>query len=86
MNITHEERVEFLNAHNDLKNIVQTLHECSDLWLSDVGKLEKIERLLHKVMKFVPQMDDDGRPKYYADYVLEELDVVQKRVDKKSKK
>ena len=86
MNITHEERVEFLNAHNDLKNIVQTLHECNDLWLSDVGKLEKIERLLYKVMKFVPQIDDDGRPKYYADYVLEELDVVQKRVDKKSKK
>jgi hypothetical protein len=26
------------------------------------------------VMKFVPQMDDEGRPKYYADYVLEELE------------
>ena len=74
MNITHEERVEFLKAHNDLRNIVQTLHECTDLWMSDVGKLEKIECLLHRVMKFVPQMDDEGRPKYYADYVLEELE------------
>ncbi len=70
MNITHEERVEFLNAHNDLKSMLMTIHECNDLWISDVGKLEKLECLLHRVMKFVPQMDDEGRPKYYADYVL----------------
>ena len=74
MNITHEERVEFLKAHNDLKNMVQTIHECGDLWVSDVRKLESLEHLLHSVMKFVPQMDDEGRPKYYYDYVLEELD------------
>ena len=74
MNITHEERVKFLNAHNDLKNMVQTIHECGDLWVSDVRKLESLEHLLHSVMKFVPQMDDEGRPKYYYDYVLEELD------------
>lgn len=74
MNITHEERVEFLNAHNDLKSMLMTVHECNDLWISDVGKLEKLECLLHRVMKFVPQMDDEGRPKYYCDYVLEELD------------
>ena len=74
MNISHEERVEFLNAHNDLKSMLMTIHECNDLWISDEGKLEKLECLLHRVMKFVPQMDDEGRPKYYADYVLEELD------------
>ena len=74
MNITQEERVKFLNAHNELKNMIQTLHECGDLWVSDVRKLENLEHLLHSVMKFVPQMDDEGRPKYYADYVLEELD------------
>lgn len=74
MNITHEERVQFLNAHNDLKSMLMTVHECNDLWISDVGKLEKLECLLHRVLKFVPQMDDEGRPKYYADYVLEELE------------
>ena len=74
MNITHEERVKFLKAHNDLKNMVQTIHECGDLWVSDVRKLESLEHLLHSVMKFVPQMDDEGRPKYYYAYVLEELD------------
>ena len=74
MNITHEERVEFLNAHNDLKSMLMTIHECNDLWISDVGKLEKLECLLHREMKFVPQIYDEGRPKHYADYVLEELD------------
>ena len=74
MNITHEERVKFLKAHNDLKNMIMTIHECNDLWISDVGKLESLECLLHSVMKFVPPMDDEGRPKYYADYVLEELE------------
>jgi len=70
MDITHEERLEFLNAHNDLKNIVQTLHDCNDLWMSDVGKLERIECLMHRVLKFVPKEDDEGRSMHYADWVL----------------
>ena len=74
INVTHEERVEFLKAHNDLKSMLMTIHECGDLWVSDVRKLESIECLLHRVMKFVPPMDDEGRPQYYKDYVLEELE------------
>ena len=74
MKITHEERVQFLKAHNNLKDIVQTLHECNDLWVSDVRKLESLEHLLHSILKFVPDTDDEGRPKYYADYVLEKLE------------
>ena len=74
MKIAHDDRLALLKAHNDLKNMLMTIHECNDLWMSDVGKLEKLECLLHRVMKFVPQMDDEGRPKYYADYVLEELE------------
>ena len=70
MNITHEERLEFHRAYNALKSIVQTLHECSDLWMSDVRKLEKIECLMHRVLKFVPKEDDEGRPMHYADWVL----------------
>lgn len=74
MNITHEERVKFLKAHNDLKHMLMTIHECGDLWVSDVRKLESLEHLLHSIMKFVPPLDDEGRPKYYVDYVLEELE------------
>ena len=74
MNISHEERLEFLNAHNDLRSIIQTLHECQDLWMSDVGKLEKIECLMHRVLKFVPREDDEGRPMHFADWVLADDD------------
>ena len=70
MNISHEERLEFLNAHNDLRSIIQTLYECHDLLMSDVGKLEKIECLMHRVLKFVPREDDEGRPMHFADWVL----------------
>lgn len=74
MNISHEERLEFLNAHNDLRSIIQTLHECQDLWMSDVGKLEKMECLMHRVLKFVPRDDDEGRPMHFADWVLADDD------------
>jgi len=29
---------------------------------------------MHRVMKFVPQEDDEGRSMHYADWVLAELD------------
>ena len=42
IHITDDERVEFLKAHNDLKSMLMTIHECGDLWVSDVRKLESI--------------------------------------------
>lgn len=74
MEITHEDRVKFLKAHNDLRDILTSIHECHDIWMSDIGKLESLECLLHSVMKFVPQQDDEGRSMHYTDWVLEELD------------
>lgn len=74
MNITHEDRVELLKAYNDLRSIVQTLHECKDIFLSDLGKLEDLECLLHRALKFVPPQDEDGRSMHYAQWVLAELD------------
>ena len=74
MNITHEQRVKFLEAHNDLRTALQTIHECGDLWMSDVRKLENLEHLLHSILKFVPDTDDEGRPQYYMGYVLAEED------------
>ena len=72
MNISHEDRLKLLEAHNELRRIIRTMHECHDIWLSDVDKLERLECLLHAVMKFVPEKDDDGRSLHYADWVLAE--------------
>lgn len=72
INITHEERLQFLKAHNDIKNMLQTMYECNDVWLSDLGRLEEIQCLLHRVMKFTQSLDEHGNRRYYADYVLEE--------------
>jgi len=74
MNISNEDRLKLLKSHNELRHILMTMHECHDIWLSDVDKLERLECLMHSVMKFVPQQDDEGRPQHYADWVLAEDD------------
>ena len=74
MEVTSEQRLELLKAHNDLKDILSTIHDCQDIWMSDVGKLERIQCDLHRIFKFVPKEDDDGKRVYYADWVLAEED------------
>ena len=74
MNIAHDDRLALLKTHNDLKDILQTIFDCQDLWISDVGKLERIQCDLHRIFKFVPKEDDDGKRVYYADWVLAEED------------
>ena len=45
--ITEDKRRELLKAHNDLRRMINTIHECNDIWMSDVGKLEHLQHLLH---------------------------------------
>jgi hypothetical protein len=75
MNISHEQRLKFLNAHNDLRDILMTLNECHDIWVSDIGKLERLQNLMHSVLNFVPQRDDEGHIQHYADWVLADVTV-----------
>lgn len=74
MILTNEQRKQFLKSYNDLRSIVQTIHECQDLWISDLRKLEELEGLLHIVLKFVPQTDSDGKSLHYLDWVLADTD------------
>jgi SepF-like predicted cell division protein (DUF552 family) len=64
MNITHEERLKLLKAHNDLMNILQTIYDCQDMFISDVGKLERIQSELSNIFKFVRGEN------YYSDWVF----------------
>lgn len=68
MEITHEDRVKLLKAHNDLRNILQTIYDCQDMFISDVGKLERIQYELSNIFKFTRAED------YYSDWILEEED------------
>lgn len=68
MEITHEDRVKLLKAHNDLRNILQTIYDCQDMFISDVGKLERIQYELSNIFKFTRGED------YYSDWILEEED------------
>jgi hypothetical protein len=42
--------------------------------MSDVGKLESMYCDLHRIFKFVPKEDEDGKRMQYADWVLAEDD------------
>ncbi len=72
--ITHEERLALLEAHNNLRIALQTVVECQDLWMSDVRNLEKLECDLHRIFKFVPKQDAQGRSMYHGDWILDEDD------------
>ena len=74
MNITHDNRLALLKAHNDLKDILQTVYDCQDLWISDVGKLQSIQYHLHRIFKFVPKEDENGHRVFHADWILTEND------------
>ena len=70
MNIAHDDRLALLKAHNDLKNILQTIWDCQDIWMSDVGKLESLYCGLHRILKFVPKRGEDGNIIWGADWIL----------------
>ena len=70
--ITQAQRMDLLNSHNKLRDILQTIYDCNDIWISQVRHLENLECELHRIFKFVPKSDDDGRPMHHADWVLME--------------
>ena len=72
--ITQAQRMDLLKAHNELKDILSTIFDCQDIWMSDVGKLERLQCDLHRVFKFVPKEDENGHRMHYADWVLAEED------------
>jgi len=64
MIISHEDRLKLLKAHNDLMGVLQTIHDCQDMFISDVGKLERIQSELSNIFKFIRGEN------YYSDWVL----------------
>ena len=74
MEVTNEQRLELLKAHNDLKDMLQTIFDCQDIWTSDVGKLQRIQYDLHRIFKFVPKEDENGHRVFHADWILAEHD------------
>ena len=70
--VKDDDRRQLLKAHNDLRDTISTLHEYNNIWVSDVGKLERLQHLLHHALKFTPPVDSEGNKMWYRDFVLEE--------------
>ncbi len=72
--ITHEERLELLEAHNNLRRALSMIEECHDLMMSDIKNLDMLRCRLAKILKFTSRKDSDGNSIYWAKYVLDEGD------------
>lgn len=68
--ITQAQRMDLLNSHNKLRDILQTIHDCNDIWISQVRYLENLECELHRILKFVPKRGEDGHILHGADWIL----------------
>ena len=69
--VTEEQRMEFLQLHNKLRDAIRYMEECKDIHLSDVSMLERLQHALHTSLKFSPQKDKDGGGScWYRDWVL----------------
>ena len=65
--LSKEDRLTLLQGYNNLKNAMDTLDECQDLWLSDMRNIRELMCNLHEKLNFKPIKDA-----YYSNWVLEE--------------
>ena len=70
--LTQAQRMDLLNSHNKLRDILQTIHDCNDIWMSDIKYLENLQCELQRIFYFVPKRDDDGNIIWGADWILHE--------------
>jgi len=50
-------RRELLDSHNELRTALQTILECNDMWMSDVGKLESLMYRMQSHLNFERKTD-----------------------------
>lgn len=67
-----QERERALSCVNTIQNILDTLTECNDLWMSDIRKLQDAYCKLSRIVGVASPKDEDGKPKHYADKVLDD--------------
>jgi hypothetical protein len=81
MELTHEQRLEFLKAYNDLRNTINLWMDGMGMSEFDVHKLENLQWLMHSVLKFVPQEGYEGNRQHYHDWVLADTDDELKEIE-----
>ena len=41
--LTQAQRMDLLNSHNKLREIMQTIYDCNDIWMSQIQHLETLQ-------------------------------------------
>lgn len=67
MSLSKEDRLQLLKGYNNLRDAMNTLDECQDLWLSDMRNIREFMQNLHEKLNFKPIKNE-----YYNNWVLGE--------------
>ena len=70
--LTQAQRMDLLNSHNKLRDILQTIADCNDIWMSDIKYLDTLQCELSRILKFEPKRGEDGNIIWGADWILYE--------------
>ncbi len=68
--LTQAQRMDLLNSHNNLCDILQTIADCKDIWISQVQHLDTLQWERSRILKFVPKRGEDGHIIWGADWIL----------------
>ena len=77
--LSREDRIRMLHNFNKLRQTIQTIEECQDLWLSDIANLQKLHCDMHQLLEF---SSDDGE--YWKDWILSENNPKEDKTDGKT--
>lgn len=72
MKIDTETRVRFLEAYNKLNDALNTINDCSDLYMSDIRALDDLRSLIAGAMELEPIRNDEGHYTCYSNWKLKE--------------
>ena len=67
MSLSKEDRLQLLKGYNNLRDAMNTLDECQDLWFSDMRNIREFMQNLHEKLNFKPIKNE-----YYNNWVLGE--------------
>tara|TARA_R100001440_G_scaffold32628_1_gene51322 strand:- start:422 stop:730 length:309 start_codon:yes stop_codon:yes gene_type:complete len=70
LSLTEDELKEILSLFNASNNIVRSVQDGFTCSIEDMSKLQSTTWKVERLFGFKPQINDDGMPNHWGDYVL----------------
>lgn len=74
MKITSKQHEALLEAFNKVKTATDNACDMHDLYMSDIQGLTDAIYTMKTVLNFVPELDEQGQPRFWSDFVIQNED------------